>query len=356
MKQLILTLAISTAAFFIILSCNDRSKTEAAIPSSSNELNLNNGPDYLGGFSSVGRAFPDKLRGLPVGITVSHYPNPCYAVLEDSMYIWKHNTTVEAKEDLQLVEFGSFVYTSKGWYLRITMDAKEFATSYNCKDGLLKKGVRYTDNTSWRREETLSAGDALWYYIAKDKNDNLVKGTGPIETEGALLNSSIHLKTVVASKITWTGYGEIGNYSLGGTVPVKKVSIEADSANVSAVNLTVDISKLNSDNAQLVEHLKGEDFFDTDKYPSAKFVSENIQYKDDTHALVKGTLTIKEKSINIQFPLLIQKTNNGQIFTGKIIVDRTAFGIRYNSKSFFSDLGDQAIKNNFDLKFEFTCN
>ena len=52
------------------------------------------------------------------------------------MYIGKHNTTIQTKEDLQIVEYGSFVYTEKGCYLKTTMSAKDFRKYYNCKDGL----------------------------------------------------------------------------------------------------------------------------------------------------------------------------------------------------------------------------
>ena len=89
------------------------------------------------------------------------------------MYIGKHNTTIQTKEDLQIVEYGSFVCTGKRWYLRTTMLAKDFENYYNCKDGLLKKGLVYTDNLSWRRDKTISGGDAMWYYIAKDKYGRL---------------------------------------------------------------------------------------------------------------------------------------------------------------------------------------
>ena len=38
-------------------------------------------------------------------------------------------------------------------------------------------------------------------------------------------------------------------------------------------------------------------------------------------------------------------------YSGKITIDRTIFGVQYGSKSFFDNLGDQAIKNEFDLNF-----
>ncbi len=356
MKQIISILAASVvliSVFFACTSKNNRDKDQQE--QSSNKLPIETS-DFDGGFTSAGRLFPEKLRDIPVGITVAHFPNPTYAVLEDSMYIWKHNTSVQASEDLQLVEYGSFVYTKKGWYLRVTMTAEEFATTYNCKNGLLKKGIIYRDNESWRREKKLTSGDAMWYYIAKDKFGKLVKGTGPIETEGKLKSTTRHIATVSSSSLTWTGYGEIGDYSLSGTVPVKNIEIAIDSSILSNVDITINLAGLTSENDQLATHLKDKDFFDVTKYPTARFISEKINYNNLGEATITGNLTVKGKTEKISFPLAIKNQGSGQLLSGKISIDRTVFGIKYNSKSFFSNLGDQAIKNNFDLKFQFLIN
>ena len=300
MKQIISILAASVvliSVFFACTSKNNRDKDQQE--QSSNKLPIETS-NFDGGFTSAGRLFPEKLRDIPVGITVAHFPNPTYAVLEDSMYIWKHNTSVQASEDLQLVEYGSFVYTKKGWYLRITMTPEEFAATYNCKKALLKKGITYTD--------------------------------------------------------TWTGYGEIGDYSLSGSVPVKNVEIAMDSSLISNVDITINLAELSSDNDQLATHLKDKDFFDVTKYPTARFISEKVNYINENQATVTGNLTVKDKTEKISFPLVLKNQGNGQSLSGKISVDRTVFGIKYNSKSFFSNLGDQAIKNNFDLKFQFLTN
>lgn len=351
MKRIILMSTVSMLTIFMMSSCASKSKKEKATTISTSTSISKDEANYSGGFASPGRAFPDKLRNISVGITVSHFPNPTYAVLEDSMYIWKHNTIVQSNEDIQIVEFGSFVYTSKGWYLRITMTAEEFATTYNCKNGLLKKGVSYIDNSSWRRDKKLTGGDAMWYYIGKNNKGELVKGTGPIETEGKLIDSKTKSAKIISSNINWTGYGEIGNYSLSGTVPLKTGTIEMNADSIASANLEINLAELNSDNEQLKEHLQGADFFDVNKYPSSTFVSSAITYSDAKNATISGNLTIKGKTNTIKFPIKIVETKDGKSITGKIVVDRTKFGIKYNSKSFFSDLGDQAIKNNFDLEF-----
>ncbi|MBC7641184.1 MAG: hypothetical protein H7174_02410, partial [Flavobacterium sp.] len=100
------------------------------------------------------RLLPEKLRRIDYGMIGNHFPNPTYASFEDGMYVWKHNTTVKSLiEDLTIVEYGSYVYTDKGWYLRVSYDNKMFAKTYNCKNGILKKGKIYTDPSSWRRSD-----------------------------------------------------------------------------------------------------------------------------------------------------------------------------------------------------------
>jgi polyisoprenoid-binding protein YceI len=311
--------------------------------------------NFTDGQRADGRLFPDKLRDMPNEITAAHYPNPCYASYENNLYIWKHNITVSAKEDLQIVEYGSFVYTNKGWYLRVTLSPADFEKSYNCRGGLLKKGVVYTDNNSWRRGDKLTGGDAMWYFIAKDKQGKLIKGMAPIETENKLLSHKNRTLAITKTDISWTGYGELGGYSLTGTMNLKKAAIEMDSNKVTAASITFDISSISHENKQLVAHLKGEDFFESAKYPVASFITDEVIYTGAENAVAKGKLTIKGITKQMNIPVKLNSTDNALKVTGKIKVDRTAFGIKYNSANFFSNLGDQAIKNNFDLVFELTA-
>jgi polyisoprenoid-binding protein YceI len=313
------------------------------------------------------RLLPEKLRGLDYGIQGSHFPNPTYATFEDGMYVWKHDTSVlSANEDLQIVEYGSYVYTDKGWYLRVTYDTKMFAETYNCKDGLLKKGVTYTDPTSWRKSEILVSGDAMWFYIAKNKEGKLVKGTAVVETEAKLVDKTNTIekqisqeelinsenKTLVfdtkKSVINWTGYGEVGGYSLTGTINLKDAKFEILKNKIVSGTIIIDATSINHNDSNLKAHLKNEDFFNVEKYPTAilKITKSNILKNNEIE--VFGNLTIKEVTKAISFKM--KEVN--QNYSGKITIDRTAFGVQYGSKSFFDNLGDQAIKNEFDLEFK----
>jgi len=48
----------------------------------------------------------------------------------------------------------------------------------------------------------------------------------------------------------------------------------------------------------------------------------------------------------------IMKGEEGLRAKGKMTIDRTLYNIKYNSSSYFQDLGNYAIKNEFELKFE----
>jgi len=131
------------------------------------------------------RLLPKRLRGIPVGIQAGHGPNPVIPVFEDGLYVWKHDTTVKSLVgDLQIVEFGSYIYTDAGWMLRVVFTPEDFTRMYRCPGARLKKNVTYRDPASWRKSERPVAGDAMWFYIAKDSRGQLYKGIAPIETEG----------------------------------------------------------------------------------------------------------------------------------------------------------------------------
>lgn len=138
------------------------------------------------GWSDKTRLLPDKLRSLPVGLTLWHTNNPCVPVREGDTYYWKHATMVRAEvSDLEVVEAGSFIwYDSTGWHPNLRYDVPSFAETFTCSGGRLKQGKTYTYPKNWRFGQKLYGGDALWYVIARDRAGTYYKGYGLIETEG----------------------------------------------------------------------------------------------------------------------------------------------------------------------------
>ncbi|MCA6364572.1 MAG: YceI family protein [Bacteroidetes bacterium] len=303
------------------------------------------------------RLLPKKLRGLPVGLIGGHDPNPTPAVFENGMYIWKHNTSVTAVAgDLKLIEYGSYVYTDEGWYLRITMTPDEFAKTYNCPGAILKAGVTYIDPASWRRQEVLTGGDALWFYIAEDQNGKRYKGTALIETEATLAPAGANDTAASSfdpakSTAIWTGYGEVGDYSLTGSLPVKSGWCSFNGNLPVKGELVMNMQAMNHSNTDLLSHLKSPDFFNTGKFPEARFVLSQSEALNNDSCRLSGNLTLCGNTQPITFNARVMNYPGLTQLLAVVIIDRTRWGVKYNSSSFFSGLGDQAIKNEMKIQF-----
>ena len=109
-------------------------------------------------------------------------------------------------------------------------------------------------------------------------------------------------------------------------------------------------------NARLETHLKSDNFFSTEKFPKTTFVTSNIESKGGDQYIVKGTLTIKGITNEIEFPATIQISNDQLSAKAKILVDRTKFDIKFRSGNFFENLGDKVIEDNFELNVELVGN
>ncbi|MEJ2596328.1 MAG: YceI family protein [bacterium] len=98
-------------------------------------------------------------------------------------------------------------------------------------------------------------------------------------------------------------------------------------------------------NTKLVNHLKSDDFFGVEKFPTAKLEIKGSSAFDNNKATVKAHLTIKE----ITHPIEFTAQKEGNWFMSEIIVDRSKYDVRYGSGSFFDDLGDKMIYDDFTM-------
>ncbi|WP_010134709.1 YceI family protein [Ochrovirga pacifica] len=149
---------------------------------------------------------------------------------------------------------------------------------------------------------------------------------------------------VKKSTIKWVGKKVTGQHN--GTINFKSGVVELKEGKLVGGTFTVDMNSINVTDldgdmkAKLEGHLKNDDFFGVDKYPVAKFLITSVEGNT-----VKGDLTIKGKTVKKAFTLV----KKGKTISGDVKIDRTKFGIRYGSKSFFDNLKDKAIDDEFEL-------
>jgi polyisoprenoid-binding protein YceI len=103
-------------------------------------------------------------------------------------------------------------------------------------------------------------------------------------------------------------------------------------------------------NAKLINHLKSDDFFSVTKYPTSLLEITKVE-GTGANLTVTGNLSIKGKTNPVSFPVTVSKSGKENVYKGTITVDRSKYDVRYGSKSFFNDLGDKAINDEFILDF-----
>lgn len=107
---------------------------------------------------------------------------------------------------------------------------------------------------------------------------------------------------------------------------------------------------------KLENHLKSEDFFDSKTFPKSTFAITSIKpfagNADGFTHTVSGNLTIRDKTNPIIFNTKLNPDDNGNLlFEGETVVDRSKFDVKHRSKSFFPDIGDKIIYDEFILVF-----
>ena len=105
----------------------------------------------------------------------------------------------------------------------------------------------------------------------------------------------------------------------------------------SSVEATVDLSSVDTGNADRDAHLRSADFFDTDTHTQLTYLSTGIRYDDEEGFVIDGELTLRGVTKHVPLQLEIHgfqqatpfgDTRTGFTATGEI--DRRDFGVSFN--------------------------
>jgi hypothetical protein len=136
-----------------------------------------------------------QLASLPVGIEVSHDPNPAKAQIggrSGEKYTWMFTTTVRTLGPaVTIEEFGSFAWHDGRWvfsnFTGEPFTTADFADWYSCPGGRLEPQRAYADPSNWSGNRELNAGRMKFYYIGLDDAGRRVKGEAISEQAAELL-------------------------------------------------------------------------------------------------------------------------------------------------------------------------
>ena len=151
------------------------------------------------------------------------------------------------------------------------------------------------------------------------------------------------------SSIFWIGKKITGQHS--GNLSIKEGVLEFENDKLSGGKIVVDMKSLvvtdleGDAKANLEGHLNSEDFFGVSSHETATLMLDSVTFANDTYNVV-GSFTIKGITKTIDFDMTVADN----VAKSSLKIDRTLFGIRYGSASFFDNLKNKAIDNLFELE------
>jgi len=174
------------------------------------------------------------------------------------------------------------------------------------------------------------------------------------------------------SKVHWTGTKPTGEHY--GIVGLKDGYLMLEDGQISGGNFVIDMTSIQVDdledpemNQKLTGHLKSEDFFEVESYPTATFEITNVEPAGDVSGeglddgfepdvKITGNLTMKDSTKSVSFYAAVDEVgDNLDATSNTFIIDRSEWNVRYGSRSFFDDLQDQFIYDDIALKIDLSA-
>ena len=116
------------------------------------------------------------------------------------------------------------------------------------------------------------------------------------------------------------------------------LKIDEEDVTNSHVEATIDVSSINTRNADRDTHLKSADFFDVDQFPTLSFVSTEITRKVEGELALEGELTIRGVTRKVVFevegpsgPHTDPWGNTRVGFSATTRINRKDFGLTWNA-------------------------
>ena len=164
---------------------------------------------------------------------------------------------------------------------------------------------------------------------------------------------------VDSSTINWIGRKVTGEHS--GTLNLSKGWVVMQEGSIIGGKFIFDMTSIKNTDIEspewkekLEKHLMAEDFFFVDSFPNAileiKYHHQIVDDKTGQTNQIIADLTIRGITHEINFPINISHSKSNFYAEGLIDINRTLFNIKYNSGTFFEELGDRMIYDNFTVQ------
>ena len=156
------------------------------------------------------------------------------------------------------------------------------------------------------------------------------------------------------SIVAWTGSGVHGKHE--GYAYISKGELMIEKGQLVGGAVEIDMNKTEGPGHErdnnLINHLKGPDFFDVKKFPFSTIAITRVDSINSENKNVTGNLAIKGITHPVTFPATIEVKDGIVNANGKLVIDRTRWGVRYNSGKFYDNLADKTISDSIEFNIK----
>ena len=157
-----------------------------------------------------------------------------------------------------------------------------------------------------------------------------------------------------ASTLVWKGSKVTGFHE--GTVSLISGIVEIVDGALKGGRFEIDLGSINTTDLsggkkrKLDGHLKSKDFFSVKSFPTAQLAITNVSADAEKSSFnVDADLTVKGISKPVSFTAILKENGDSIEAWGKVLVDRSKYAIKFKSGSFFENLGDKLIHDEFEV-------
>ena len=163
------------------------------------------------------------------------------------------------------------------------------------------------------------------------------------------------------SHISWLGKKVTGSHH--GTIDITEGVLMMDDGELAAGEIIVDTRSIKilditdpDTNQQFAGHLASEDFFASGDYPTAILVISKVSKHVNMNYHIAADLTIRGITKPIEFDAEVGNMNTDTLkASGRLVIDRTRYNMKFRSGHFFKELGDALIYDDFALNVQLTA-
>lgn len=134
------------------------------------------------------------------------------------------------------------------------------------------------------------------------------------------------------SKVGFVGSKVTGSHAGGFAKFAGELNVVDGKVAAAGSKVVIEVASLFSDAEKLTGHLKGPDFFDAAKFPTATFTATAIEH-GATNSVVTGNLSLHGVTKQISFPATIHVSDSAVSLAAEFSINRFDFEIKYPGKT-----------------------